>query len=643
MNASRAHQAEACRRAPSSGCACPALSGGGAAQRHGDRRAARTPAGNGQKLHLRPRRQQSPRRSRSPTGAAARGAARQQAEATAQVGRRRSVLAVGDVPPASGARSTSRPLCARGPAATVSRRSAQTSHATTQSATAESASAASKTAGRAALGPRSALSSITSGRLPRQTTPRLPAEQRSESPILLIMTHITMRRIIRYSCPRGRSAGLTCLPDSVRARVWPRSGCPREQCSRRPPNAFFLQYTPAPPTPGIICLVDSGVDPSPDTTPVLAGSYALSPDTDINDELAALNPRLPGGHPDGHGTYMAMIAAAPVNGWGMVGLAPTSVRVYNLKALAAGQSTFAFSEYAVAIDRCQALSSSLPITVVNLSLGSSTQPDGSELDTLENYVQSANAHGLSVIAAAGNEDGPVQAPASLQGVLGVGASDANPANKGVCARLAIAGRSCWSWRLVAAVRPGRKEEGAASKSRLATMVYPLGLNGSSDAGEIVSAAEASMRAYSPTLTYAQAQGCITSTLTNGGNLDVAAAFDACGLERIVNEGMAVYRAANSLPLTTQNVADRQRRPCPAQTIRREAEDHQDHLQEHRLGSRSPVSQRACGCGCLCRSRRAWTVAYDRTGHDHAHHHDTSRERGIGSSPDSSTGKPSSQR
>jgi Subtilase family len=329
-------------------------------------------------------------------------------------------------------------------------------------------------------------------------------------------------------------------------------GVPAGTVQQAAANALFLQYAPAPATPGVICLVDSGVDPSADTIPILAGSYALSPGTNTDDELAALNPRLPGGHLDGHGTYMAMIAAAPANGWGMVGLAPTSVRVYNLKALAAGQTTFAFSEYAVAIYRCQALSSSMPITVVNLSLGSSTQPHGSELDTLENYVQSANAHGLSVIAAAGNEDGPVQAPASLQGVLGVGASDANPANKGaLCAfsnhgaGLALLAPGCGS-------QSGPEGGGNGIEVAFSDDGAPAWADGSSDAGAIVSAAEASMRAYSPTLTYAQAQGCITSTLTNGGNLDVAAAFDACGLERIVNEGMAAYRAANISSLVIQN-------------------------------------------------------------------------------------------
>ena len=132
-------------------------------------------------------------------------------------------------------------------------------------------------------------------------------------------------------------------------------GVPAGTVQQAAADALFLQYAPPPATPGIVCLVDSGVDPDPDTTPILAGSYALSPNTNTEDELAALNPPLPGGHPDGHGTYMAMIAAAPANGWGMVGLAPTSVRVYNLKALAAGQTTFGFTEYSSAIEFCQDL------------------------------------------------------------------------------------------------------------------------------------------------------------------------------------------------------------------------------------------------------------------------------------------------
>ena len=312
-------------------------------------------------------------------------------------------------------------------------------------------------------------------------------------------------------------------------------------------DALFLQYAPAPATPGTICLVDSGVSASPDTTPILAGSYALSPNTNTEDELAALNPTLAGGHPDGHGTYMAMLAAAPENRWGMVGIAPSSVRIYNLKALAAGQTSFGFAEYAAAISRCQALSSTMPITVVNPSLGSTNQPTGSELETLENYIQSARAHDLSIVAAAGNDGGPVQAPASLPGVLGVGAFNADPAALGAICPFSNRGTG------VAVLAAGCDSRASGIEVAFSDDGEPADAEGTSEGDVILSAAEASMRAYSPTITAARAEGCITSTLAEGTNLDVKAAFDACGLEQIVNEGTAAYQAANSTHLAAQAI------------------------------------------------------------------------------------------
>jgi len=328
-------------------------------------------------------------------------------------------------------------------------------------------------------------------------------------------------------------------------------GVPAGTVQQAAADALFLQYAPAPPVPGVICLVDSGVDPNPDTTPILAGSYALSPNTNTEDELAALDPPLLGGHPDGHGTYMAMIAAAPANGWGMVGLAPTSVRIFNMKALAAGQTTFSFSEYGSAIRDCQALTATMPVSVVNLSLGSATQPTGEELEELEDYVRSAHKAGLGVVAAVGNEGGPVQAPADVEGVLGVGASDANPANLGAFCAFSNRGAD------LALLAPGcgsQSEPGAGNGIEIAFSDdgAPAWAEGTSEAASIVSAAEASMRAYSPTLSYSQAQGCIASTLANGGNLDVAAAFNACGLGQVVSEGMAAYRAASPAPTQPSN-------------------------------------------------------------------------------------------
>src|SRR5258708_5000261 len=83
------------------------------------------------------------------------------------------------------------------------------------------------------------------------------------------------------------------------------------------------------------------------------GGQAIAPETETNDEIARLEPRAqPGNHPNGHGTLMAMMMAAPINGWGMVGIAPTSVRVYNMKALRKGETTFPFNYYAAAINDC---------------------------------------------------------------------------------------------------------------------------------------------------------------------------------------------------------------------------------------------------------------------------------------------------
>lgn len=352
---------------------------------------------------------------------------------------------------------------------------------------------------------------------------------------------------ITFSIGINVAAGLLCwlvLCAPAPAEV----GVPAGTAQQAAADALFLQYAPAPPTPGVICLVDSGVDPNPDTTPILAGSHALSPNTSTGDELAALDPPLPGGHPNGHGTYMAMIAAAPANGWGMVGIAPTSVRIFNMKVLATGQTTFSFSEYGSAIQACQALTATMPVSVVNLSLGSATQPTGEELEELENYVRSAHKAGLGIVAAVGNEDGAVQAPADLPEVLGIGASDANPANTGVTCSFSNSGPG------LALLAPGCSSQtepgggGDGIEIAFSDTGESAWADGTSEATVIVSAIEASMRAYSPTLTYAQAQGCITSTLTNGVDLNVAAAFDACGLGQVVNEGTAAYNAANSAVL-----------------------------------------------------------------------------------------------
>ncbi len=62
--------------------------------------------------------------------------------------------------------------------------------------------------------------------------------------------------------------------------------------------------------------------------------------------------------------------------------------------------------------------------------------------------------------------------------------------------------------------------------------------GTSQAAAIASTILAALRAYSPYLSVAQAEACITSSERDGGNIDAAGAFAACGLESVVQAGLA---------------------------------------------------------------------------------------------------------
>lgn len=304
-------------------------------------------------------------------------------------------------------------------------------------------------------------------------------------------------------------------------------------------DATWLAYTPPPEHPGIVCMVDSGVDPNPDTEAAVIGGKAIAPETETNDEIARLEPRAqPGNHPNGHGTLMAMMMAAPINGWGMVGIAPTSVRVYNMKALPKGETTFPFYNYATAIKECQQRRQSvLPsITVINLSLGGSASPNGAELTGLGNFVASAHQSNIAVVAAAGNDDGPVLYPAAYPSIFAVGAGDIGSTLGALCSfasrgeRLNLVAPGCDS--LTGGLEGAFEDDGS-----------PAFGSGSSQASSIVSAVLASMRAYSPQLSYSKAEECLTTT-TDNGSINVEAAFEACGLSHVVSEGQAAERIAS---------------------------------------------------------------------------------------------------
>src|SRR3954469_6385688 len=112
-------------------------------------------------------------------------------------------------------------------------------------------------------------------------------------------------------------------------------------------NADWVPYLDPPAKPAAVCLVDSGVDVTPDTP-------ADSPDGPIVKRIAldggpgtAANTTWEGGH----GTRMAFVGAAPANGWGAVGFWP-GARIISIRAMPAESTGFRFNSYSQAIDLC---------------------------------------------------------------------------------------------------------------------------------------------------------------------------------------------------------------------------------------------------------------------------------------------------
>lgn len=292
-------------------------------------------------------------------------------------------------------------------------------------------------------------------------------------------------------------------------------------------NAAWLAYAPPPTLPGMVCLVDSGVDINPDTESVVVGSHELYPQTGPGDEIARLSPPVDG-HPDGHGSLMAMLIAAPLNGWGTVGIAPKTVRVYNMKGLANGSTEFHDEVEAEAITDCSQLQEGPDptLSVINLSLGGESVPDQTVVSEAEDAIVAARKQGIAVVAASGNTGGPLTFPASYSATIAVGAADAG-APGALCsfsarAEKVVLAPGCDS--LTGGIEGAWQDTGAANVSQ-----------GTSQAGAIYSAILAALRAYAPTLTLNQAEACMTSTLVDG-EVDAAAAFHSCGLEAIVKQG-----------------------------------------------------------------------------------------------------------
>jgi serine protease AprX len=183
-----------------------------------------------------------------------------------------------------------------------------------------------------------------------------------------------------------------------------------------------------------VCIVDTGVDPS---HPDLARVPILAWRDFIRHRAAPYDD-------DGHGTAMAGLIAAR---GAFRGVAP-GVSLIVVKALdSRGMGTSA--GIAAAVDFCGDPNAdgdpSDGAGVVSLSLAASTNLTAGAGTDVATSVNAALARGIIVIASAGNDgladDGDVQSPASIPGVIAVGAVE----RFGVLARFSsmgtVAGRS----------------------------------------------------------------------------------------------------------------------------------------------------------------------------------------------------------
>jgi hypothetical protein len=262
----------------------------------------------------------------------------------------------------------------------------------------------------------------------------------------------------------------------------------------------------APAQPAAVCIVDTGNDPNPDTTNVIA---RLSVDGGSGADLDTT------GH---HGTLMSMIASAPYNGFGMVGAAP-SVKVVSVRATRDGGG-FLLSDVLNGIDTCRASRFTYNIKVVSLSLGVRNYGplDAASATNMESHVDEARRVGLSIVAAAGNHPGMPDYPAAYGPVLAVAAAH----DSGARCPFAASGPE------VDLAAPGCPQDVALPDGRAAWA------SGSSESSALVAALLAQLRGLRPEFSPTQAEDYLTSTASSQISspvVDAGAAFKAGGLSR----------------------------------------------------------------------------------------------------------------
>ncbi len=277
-------------------------------------------------------------------------------------------------------------------------------------------------------------------------------------------------------------------------------------------NAAFLAYAP-PPAGGAraLCLVDTGVNSTLDTAPGLVSATAL--DGGVGSDVDPLR----------HGTIDAAVAGGA--GHGVLGAWP-KLKIVSLRATDnpdPGQlPSYQYDDYVRAIEDCSKARTDVQIAVIAIPLSSTIPPTPDQVDEFMQAVGKAKEKDIAILAAAGNEPGPVQLPGGQPGVLPVGAGDTVAG--GICPFSASTGLAFFA--------PGCTIDQVDSAGNPVCCG-----NGTSQASAFASGVLVALRSYAPALTATQAAQLLVST-TRNGHLDATAAFRAGGLGDIVDAGNA---------------------------------------------------------------------------------------------------------
>jgi subtilisin family serine protease len=298
-------------------------------------------------------------------------------------------------------------------------------------------------------------------------------------------------------------------------------------------NAEWVPYLDPPAKPAAVCLVDSGVNVTPDTPadspdgPILKRlSLDGGPGTAANNTWEGL-----------HGTRMAFVGSAPINGWGAVGFWP-GARIVSIRAMPENAPTFPFQSYADAVFMCATWRDVYNVVAINLSLACDCAPTFTEESVLVDRIVRAHVNGISVVAAAGNSGSAVASPANEQGVVAVAAGG----QSGALCPFSNRGPQ------IQAVGPGCDLDLADPSTGSRWTAYAGGTSAASMTTSIVLAL---LRSYRPELGWSGAERLVTSadpSRISGERLDVERVFRSAGL------GSLVDRAKTRLSMHTPNIS-----------------------------------------------------------------------------------------